>query len=307
MSRVTENKRPWLAYTLYAVVLTLVLLYFLFPSQQVKDFLQAKVENSSSPLHISIGEVSPSLAFGLYLRRTEFSSQTAPDKILLRADRLFVRPGVWTFLQGSFKFCFDSLVNDGSLEGCVRFNKEEAKAPVSASMTFKDIRMDEFKNLSDLFGRQLEGLMGGTVTYSGDPESWTEGVGEADLKLSNGRMDLRQPIADILKLTEGAQDLLDFETVEFKEVGVKMTLKNRKIDLSHVELRGPNIYGTLSGTIRLNRDFLDSSLDLKVTVDPAEGFFESSNGLSVTKKILGEGPLSFRLRGTLDEPIPELN
>ena len=293
MSRVTENKRPWLAYTLYAVVLTLALLYLLFPSQQVKDFLQAKAENSSFPLHVSIGEVSPSLAFGLHLRGTEFSPQTAPDKTLLRADRLFVRPAVWTFLQGSFKVCFDGLVNDGSLEGCVRFDEDDPEAPFSTSATLRDIRLGKFEELSNLMGRHIEGSLEGSLSYDGEIESLTEGAGEADLRVFNGRIELRQPV-------------LSFDVIEFSEVSIRLTLKNRKMKLTHVELKGPNIYGTLSGTISTRREFLDSSLDLKGTVDPSEGFFEGSEGASVTIPLLveslGGGSFPFAIRGTLKKP-----
>jgi type II secretion system protein N len=85
-----------------------------------------------------------------------------------------------------------------------------------------------------------------------------------------------------------------------------LTLKKRRIDLTHAELKGPNIYGTLTGTISIRRAFMDSGLNLKGTVDPSQSFLESSEGSSVTVKLLGQslgdGPLSFRVRGTFKNP-----
>jgi hypothetical protein len=85
-----------------------------------------------------------------------------------------------------------------------------------------------------------------------------------------------------------------------------LTLKKRRIDLTHVELKGPNIYCTLTGTISIRREFMDSGLNLKGTVDPSQSFFEGSEGASVTVRLLGQslgdGPLSFRVRGTLKNP-----
>jgi len=289
----TEKNRTWLAYTLYAILLTLGLLYILFPSQDVKNYLEARAEDSSIPVHISIGDISPSLAFGLNLRATELSHQADPDKILLRADRLFVRPGLWSYLQGAMRFCFDGRLNDGSLEGCVQFNENDSNTPFSTSMTLKDIRMERFENLTTLIGRHVEGSLGGSFAYDGKIESLMEGAGEADFRLSNGRIELQQPV-------------LSFDAIDFNEVWIKLTLKKRRIDLTHVELKGPNIYGTLTGTISIRREFMDSGLNLKGTVDPSEGFFDASEGASVTVRLLGQslgdGPLSFRVRGTLKNP-----
>jgi type II secretion system protein N len=99
---------------------------------------------------------------------------------------------------------------------------------------------------------------------------------------------------------------LSFDVIEFSEVSIRLTLKNRKIKLTHVELKGPNLYGTLSGTISMRREFLDSTLDLKGTVDPSEGFFEGSEGASVTVSLLeeslGGGPIPFAIRGTFKKP-----
>jgi type II secretion system protein N len=293
MSQIAEKNRMWLAYTLYAIVLTLGLLYFLFPSREIKNYLEAKAEDSNIPVQISIGNVSPSLAFGLNLQAAEFSHQAAPDKVLLRADRLFVRPGLWSYFQGIMKACFDGHLNNGSLEGCVQFNENDPDTPFSTSMTFKDILLGEFENLTDLIGRHVEGSLGGSFAYDGKIGSFMEGAGEADFRLYNGRFELQKPI-------------LDFNTVDFDEVWVKLTLKKRRVDLTHVELKGPNIYGTLTGTISIRREFMDSGLNLKGTVDPSRSFLEGSEGSSVTVKLLGQslgdGPLSFRIRGTLKNP-----
>ena len=48
---------------------------------------------------------------------------------------------------------------------------------------------------------------------------------------------------------------------------------------------------------------MNSGLNLKGTVDLSQSFFEGSEGASVTVKLLGQslgdGPRSFRVRGTL--------
>ena len=293
MNQKTEKNKTWWGYTPYAILLTLGLLYLLFPSQDVKDYLEAKAEDSSIPVHVSIGDVSPSLAFGLNLRSTEFSHQDAPDKVLLRAERLFVRPGLWSYLQGIKKVCFDGHLNDGSLEGCVQINENDPDTPFSTAMMFKGILLGEFENLADLIGRHVEGSLGGSFTYNGKIESLMEGAGEADFRLSNGRIELQKPV-------------LDFNAVDFDEVWVKLTFKKRRIELIHAEMTGPNIYGTLTGTISVRREFGNSGLNLKGTVDPSQSLLEGSEGASVTIKLLGQslgdGPLSFRVRGTLKNP-----
>jgi type II secretion system protein N len=293
MSQATEKNRIWFAYTIYAVLLTLGLLYILFPSRAVKGYLEARVDDSSIPVHISIGDISPSLAFGLNLRTTELSHRATPGKVLLRADRLFVRPGLWSYFQGKKKICFDGHIIDGYLEGCVQFNENDPDTPFSTSMTLKGIPLGGFENLADLIGRRVEGSLGGRFAYDGKIESLMEGAGEADFRLSNGRIELQKPV-------------LDFNAVDFDEVWVKLTLKKRRIDLTHMELKGPNIYGTLTGTISIRKEFMDSGLNLKGTVDPSQSFFESSEGSSVTVKLLGQslgdGPLTFRVRGTLKNP-----
>ncbi len=293
MNQMTETNRMWVAYTLYAIMLTLGLLYLLFPSRDVKTYLEARAEDSGIPVHVTIGDVSPSLAFGLNLWETEFSQQASPDKTLVKADRLFVRPGLWSYFQGKMKVCFDGRLNDGSLEGCVQFNENDPATPFSTSMTLRHILLGESESLSDLIGRHVEGSLGGSFTYDGKIDSLMEGAGVADFRLSNGQVELQQPV-------------LSFNAIDFDEVWVKLTLKKRRIDLTHVELKGPNIYGTLTGTISVRREFMDSGLNLKGTVDPSPSFFEGSEGASVTVRLLGqslgEGPVSFRVRGTLKNP-----
>jgi type II secretion system protein N len=299
MSRITEKNKIRLAYTLYAILLTLGLLYILFPSRQIKDYLEAKAEDSNIPVHISIGDVSPSFAFGLNLRATEFSHQAAPDIVLFKADRLFFRPGIWSYLQGKKKVCFDVHLNDGFLKGCLQFNENDPDTPFSTAMTLKNILLGEFENLSNLIGRHVEGNLGGSFAYDGKIESLMEGAGEADFRLSNGRFELRRPVLGF-----------NFNAIDFNEVWVKLTLKKRRVDLTHVELKGPNMYGTLTGTINIRREFMNSSLNLKGTVDPSQSFLEGSEGASVTVNLLGQslrdGPLSFRVRGTLKNPRVDL-
>ncbi len=288
---IRKNKK-WFGYILYGILITAALLYFRFPSEALKDYLETKADRSHPGFDLSIGHVSPSLPFGLKLLKTEFSQNANPNKIIFRADRILVNPAIGSLVRGKLKLCFDGLTYDGVLKGCVRFREASLKAPLSTTIALKDIRIGEY-DLPNLIGRHVEGSLGGTITYKGKLNPLIEGSGEADLRLSDGRLQLLQPI-------------LTLDSIDFNVVSIRMVLQNQKINLTRVELEGPTMRGTLSGVIRLRKEILKSSLDLRGTIEPFADFFKSLPGTRDTVKLfkqrLKRGTLSFIIRGTLTEP-----
>ncbi len=292
MKQFIQKNRKWFGYVVYAVLVAAVLLYFLFPSEALKDYLETKAGKSGSSFDLSIGQVSPSLPFGLKLLKTQVTQNAKPRGVLFRADALSVRPAIGALLRGKWKLCFKGLAYDGVLKGCTDFSEKSLQPPFSTSMTFRDIRMDKY-DLPSLMGRHVEGTLNGTVTYEGKNNLFIQGLGEADLRLTDGRLELLQPI-------------LSLDAIEFKEVSIKMVLKDGKINLARADLQGPNMRGTLSGIIHLKKDLSDSRLELRGTIEPFADFFKSLSGTRDTVRLfrqrLNRGGLSFIIRGTLKEP-----
>ncbi len=293
MKNFAWKHKKWFGYTLYGILLTIGLLYYLFPSDAIRDYLQARVDRANPQLRLSVGHVSPSFTLGLKLLETQLFYKANPDRFSFKADRLVIRPTIWSFLQGNPGFCFDGLMYGGALKGCVRITKENVKAPFAGSVELKDISVGDYDDLQVLIGRHVKGRLGGTITYSGSYNSMVGGSGEADLKLSEGLIELLQPI-------------LMLESIDFSELLIKLVLKNQKIKLTHVELKGPNMRGTLSGVVSLKKEFLKSSLNLRGTIEPFADFFKSLPGTRDTVKFfkqrLKRGKLSFIIHGTLTEP-----
>ncbi|MEE9612326.1 MAG: type II secretion system protein GspN, partial [Desulfatiglandales bacterium] len=230
---------------------------------------------------------------GLKFRKTEFFDKANPDRFFFKADSLVIRPNLWSFLQGKPKVCFDGVTYGGALNGCFRLTQNSLKAPIAGSVELKDISVGEYDNIPGMIGRHIKGRLGGTITYSGQYNSLMGGTGEADLRLSEGLIELLQPI-------------LMLESIDFNELLIKLILKNQKINLTHVELKGPNMRGTLSGVVSLKKEFLKSSLNLRGTIEPFADFFKSLLGTRDTVKFfkqrLKRGRLSFIIHGTLTEP-----
>ena len=292
MKQFIRKNRKWFGYVLYALIITAGLLYLRFPSEVIKDYLETRGERSNSPFSLSVGKVSPSLPFGLKLQETQISQSANPNKIIFRADRLSIKPTMGTLLVGKLNFCFEGLAYDGVLRGCANFSEKSLQPPFSASIVLKDIRMGKY-DLRSLIGRHVEGRLDGTVAYNGKNNLLIEGGGEADLRLSDGRLELLQPI-------------LSLDSIDFSQVSIKMALQNRKINLTQVALEGPNMRGTLSGIISLQKDIGKSRLDLRGTIEPFSDFFKSLPGTRDVVKLfqrrLKRGTLTFIIRGTLKEP-----
>jgi type II secretion system protein N len=289
---ISKNKK-WFGYIFYCIIITGGLLYYRFPSDALRDHLQIRANNLDNSVTLSIDWIKPWLPFGLKLGQTEISLKDKSSIKLFRADSLFVKPDVWSFFKGKSKYCFDCLAYGGDVRGCVYLKKNSMEAPFDTEIELKNIQIGNYEHLKDLIGWQVDGILYGTIFYRGQHKNLMDGTGEANLKLLDGKVELLVPI-------------LGLESIEFHEIKSDMVLKKQVINLKRFELTGPLLKSTLSGTIRLKKEFMKSTLNLKGTIEPFASFFKSMGGVSnivrFFKQRLKKGTLSFIIHGNIGDP-----
>ena len=293
MKKVILKKGKWIGYLLYCVLLTAALLYYRFPSESIADYLESVVAKANPRIILSLESLRPGFPLSVDLIDAKISLKKAPRKPLLRVKNVSLRPEAWAFLHGTPVYHFDVYAYAGNIKGDVRFENQELMAPFTTTMKLKDLHIGRHPYLSPLIGRDVSGILGGDIVYTGQYTNLIEGVGEAILSISEGRVKLLQPI-------------LGLESLQFDRLSMKITLKNKKVALSDVGLEGRAVKGQLSGIIILNNDIPASRLDLRGTLEPLGGLFGNlkgdSNSLKFLRKSLKSLKRSFVIRGTFRDP-----
>ena len=288
-----KSKKKWFGYALYGLLLTIVFLYYRFPSDAFENYLRERVEKINPQLTLSVEKISPSVTLGIKFLDARLYLKTNREKPVFRTERLLVRPRILSIFQKEWKFCYNAVAYKGVIEGCSSVEKEKKDAPFQTSITLKDLPMGADNPVKDIIGRNLEGTLNGNITFRGQPKSLISGTGEVDLRLSDGRVELAQPI-------------MSLDSIGFHEVLIKMTLENRRLNLTRVALRGTNMNGTLSGVVMLNNEISRSSLNLRGTLEPFAEFIkdltDSPDAVRLIRQRLNRGKINFAIRGTIAEP-----
>ena len=273
------------------------LLYYRFPSDALGDYLQSRADVISTRSHVLVGKVRPSFPFGVKFLESKVSLKENPFTSLFISESLLIKPELWSFFRGKSKYLFQCLTYGGDIRGSIQFKnngtKKAPETPFTTSMELRNIRINDYEYLSTVIGRNVKGLLGGSISYSGQWNLMINGTGEANLKISDGLVELLQPVFGL-------------ESVGFDDLWIRMVLQKKRIKLTRVELDGREIKGTLSGTITLKKKFSESRLALRGSIEPMAGFFKSDKEtpgiLKLFKRRLKRGKLSFIIRGTPIDP-----
>ena len=274
----------------------IVILYYRFPSDALGDYLQSTAKEINPRYNVLVGKVRPSFPLGVKFLKSRVCLRENPDTHLLITESLLIKPRLWSFLKGESKYGFDCLAYGGDIKGSVHFLDNGGKASersFTTSMELRDLRIDDYEYLFTLIGRNVKGVLEGLITYSGQGSLLINGTGEANLRISDGSVQLLQPI-------------FSWKSVSFDDLSIKMILDKTKIKLTRVEMEGREIKGTLSGTIGLKQNFSKSRLALRGSIEPLEDFLKNENGsprmMKLFKRRLRKGKLSFVVRGTPEDP-----
>jgi type II secretion system protein N len=239
---------------------------------------------------VSVEDVKPYFALGLKFLNATFTSVENPELQLFYADHITIRPRLGNIFGSKSTYGFNCESYGGNIKGTLHFEKNIQPPPLDAAITLENIYIDDLIWLSDLTGYNPTGILNGTVSLEKKTDWLFHGTGEANLKISNGSVALKEPF-------------LGLDKIHYDDIQVKLALKNRNIELSHFKMKGQEVHGTLSGTIRVNRVFLKSRLELHGRIELLEALFDRSTENS-DKKTFIQGPLKlpFKITGTIEAP-----
>ena len=286
--------KSWLGYTLYGLILTGVLLYYRFPSDAFREYLQTALNEADARVSISITGVHPSFPLDLKLNQTEISLRDKPGTLLFRADGIQLRPQLWSLIHRELKYAYSCHAYGGELKGLINLKGFSVRGPIESITEINNVRIGDYPYLRNLIGPHIEGNLGGKITYNGEAESFMDGTSEAELKITDGRL-------EYLKF-----DPLNFQSIEIKQMEIMMNLKNGIINLTRFEFKGDKFQGSLTGKITLRKEFVQSTMELKGSIQPSatylKGIARTKAAFEFIKKFIRKGRISFSIYGTLKKP-----
>ncbi|NVM21199.1 MAG: type II secretion system protein GspN [Desulfobacterales bacterium] len=285
-----------LGYILFAAILTAVLLYWRFPSEAVRQYLQAAAGRFDPHLAVTVHDVRPVLPFGLEISKAELGLKERPGLSLFKADSFVVMPSLRVLVLGRPAFRFDCKAYGGEIQGVISFKKYSLEGPFDTEIQVNSVRLGRHLSLKELFKREMTGEINATVNYTCSKGNFLLGGGSGDISVSNGSIRFAQPF-------------LNMESFDFERLDAKIVLEEQRISLDSFDFKGKQMEGKVSGTIHLSpnfESFARSNLNLTVAAKAFPSLFKEMGGLLDVTRFLGQGSkdgsFTITIRGTVAQP-----
>ncbi|MEE8400047.1 MAG: type II secretion system protein GspN [Desulfobacterales bacterium] len=282
-----SDRIKYCLYAAYGIIVGMILLYALFPSTTVKEYLVADINGRNPEFDLTVDGLEPAFLLGIRLSGIDLNYRGKP---FLRVNHITVMPKLWSLLGKEKAFAFDGDTHGGDFEGKGVFSTGKTVDQVDIAADFSGIRIGTIPALQGLPGREITGLLGGKVIYKGKGAASTATV---QLTLVDGIVGLQMPI---LKL-----DRLDFEKIE-----ADLVFSRTMVQVKTGTLTGAQMDGTFSGTLRLRQPLANSRINLPGMLTLHRPFLDElvqtiPMGL-LPKKISGGKAFPVKLKGTFKKP-----
>ena len=290
-----EKNNKWLGYTLYVVLVTVSLLYFLFPAQAVEEFMDSTISRINPELAFKAEKIGPWIPPGVRLTDGKIYLSNTPEPAVLKIDSLFVGSQILQLIKGEYSFDLVGEAYSGDINGTLHFTDDNNE--IKSEITFQDIALADYAFLTEKFKHRVSGKLSGEIVYGNESAGSTGGSGRAELRLSDGQLRFQAPVFNIT-------------SIDLQNIKLEAKLGRREITIIKAELEGPEVNGTLTGSIQLLKNVRQSQLNLKGTLEPLAEFYknypEVRELLKAMKKRVKRGQYFFTVTGTLGNPIFEL-
>ena len=281
-----------LLYTVYIIGITGIFLYYLFPSNTLKSYLEYRLSQGDPDVTVTIDRVSPVLPPGIKLHDVGIVHQ---NRALVDLENVKIMPGILSLFSDKTTMNFKGRVNGGTFRGRAELEDNSGSQALKCDGTVSGIQVLGIAALQRLPADKISGVLNGNFTYANSgPNRSLEGK----LTLSQSRIELNKAVFNL-------------KSLEFKDINADLVLNNNTLTIKQTSARGNQLDADLTGMIALSGQAGRSELDLNVSVTPHHlllAKIEKTLPMDLLRgEKAGKGPISFRIDGTFDEPGFSLN
>jgi type II secretion system protein N len=283
-----KNTPKWLFYSIYVLVAIVFFIYYLFPSEKLKNYVMSGFNKLNSDINIRIDHISPAFPLGLKLYKVNFYHM---DNALLESEQIKVVPNILSLFRSKIIFFFKGRVFEGILEGKGEFIKSRPDQNVIVEGQFNNINAKEISVVKQFLGRNLTGILEGNFTYRND-----EKLGRnlrTSFIISDGEIELLTPVFKL-------------ENIYFSKIETEMTLENKRLKVKRCLIEASPLDGNVSGLVNLKEPFGQSYLRLLGIIKPNQELLSELRKELPThllpEEIFSKRVVRIRIYGTLDEP-----
>lgn len=288
-----SKKRALVFYGLYSLAVLFLLLYYRFPSDSFKEYVESAFESRAPSFALSVGSVALDLPPGLIFKDVEMSRRGMTEGVLFHTEDFRVWPEMGKILRGIMAVGIQCEAYNGSVDGTVILAERRLPGPIVADVAFKGVELEESIPLRRIVGREVRGVIEGEASFRGSPGDPLAGEAEISLVARQGGIEIMQP-------------LLGLDVLEFTRAVFNVDLKNGRFNVTAGDMEGPDFRGTLAGTVTPAGGLPRSRLNMRGSVEPFPSFFARKGGqstLNFVRQKLKQGKLNFSIQGTLAQPI----
>lgn len=251
--RFLKNKFLWL--TVYAIVITGVFLYILFPSPLVLQCL--KNAAFSSGWILEAGTLHPSLPLGMKLKDLTVSSVEKPADAIFHGRLLDLQFSPLSIFRERKTLNFSGKAYGGSFDGNAGFAWSNRRyAPAEGKINFQNIDLARCNSHAFTLLKGMTGQARGSAFYIRNDATNTPPAGKLSLHLQQGAYHL-------------PESFLGFSRIEFDRGEIQAQLKNSVLKLEKFDIYGIQVNCFLNGDIQLADRMTESRLNLKGVLEIA--------------------------------------
>jgi type II secretion system protein N len=281
----------WLLWGLYGAALVLFFIYYLFPSDALREYAAANIKSRNPDLNLRTKRISPAFPPGVTIYGADLLNK---DQVWIETDHVRIHPQIMSLFGKDKRFSFKGAAWKGTFNGQATIStpasdKEDA---LEADAVLSGIRVEQIKALAEMSGKKIaSGILAGNISFR---RKKTGESFESKIAISGLGIDIVTPI-------------IKLPTITFKSADAEIFSADMKtIDLRQCNLKGEQANGNITGTITVQTPFEKSLIDLKADITPNPSFMAGlSKSVPAASFLLNNkksGIVSLKIGGTIEQP-----
>jgi type II secretion system protein N len=278
-----------LLYSAYIISVTVFFLYYLFPSEDAKEYILFYANKAVPDVNVSIGNVEPAFPPGLVLSQVIIYYQGKP---VIEAEKLKAVPGILSLLKRELSVYFKSSLYDGKVSGSFAVPLTKSNR-LSVTADMEDLQISRMMPMiKEIIPHKLTGVLKGAITYVREENS-RHASAESDLQFVDCGIEFVSPLYGV-------------DSIRFKEIDAGFVLKGSRLKVERVTGNGDDMDADISGSVVIMNKMDKSILNLDGDISPHPSLLGKIGNMSYINSFIksksGKNGIGFRVRGTPANP-----